>query len=106
MPDEQGRTTENELAEAVLTILALRSSGRGEFSDLFRAIPKVVGLTDADLAQSPSRPAEHIWQQRVRNITSHKGAEGNYITEGYLEEIEGGLAITDAGRKRAKKPQR
>lgn len=102
MPDELNRTTENELAEAALSILALRKSGKGEFSDLFKAIPKVIDLTDEDLIQSDTRPAEHLWQQRVRNITSHKEAEGNYIAAGYLEEIPGGLMITDAGRARAK----
>lgn len=102
MPDAQNRTTENELAEAVLSILALRTSGKGEFSDLMKAIPKVVSLTNEDMEQSETRPAEHLWQQRVRNITSHKGAEGNYITDGYLEEMESGLVITHAGRQRAK----
>ncbi|KOF17909.1 hypothetical protein AC244_16250 [Ensifer adhaerens] len=101
MPDEHNRTTENEIAEAVLSILALRSSGKGQFEDLFRTLPKILDLTDADLARSESRPAEQVWQQRVRNITSHKGSEGNYITDGFLEEIEGGLVITDKGRSRA-----
>ncbi|MCH4560373.1 hypothetical protein [Mesorhizobium jarvisii] len=102
MPDSMNRTTENELAEAVLSILALRKSGEGEFSNLFQLIPKILPLTDEDMAQSDSRPAEHIWQQRLRNITSHKNAEGNYINAGFLEEIEGGLKLTHTGRARAK----
>ncbi|WP_373413498.1 hypothetical protein [Ensifer aridi] len=75
MPDEFNRTTENELAEAVLTLLALRQSGKGRFEDLFRLIPKIIELTPEDLTKSESRPAECMWQQRVRNITSHKGVE-------------------------------
>ena len=106
MPDEHGRTTENELAEAALSILALRASGEGDFANLFKLIPRIIRLTDEDLTQSPTRPAEYLWQQRLRNITSHAGAEGNYITDGYLEEIPRGLRITDAGRARAKPVQR
>lgn len=101
MPDERNRTTEGEIAEGVLTILSLRQSGKGHFEDLFRTLPKVLDLTEEDLARSESRPAEGVWQQRLRNITSHKGAEGNYITESYLLEIDGGLMVTDEGRKRA-----
>ncbi|NEJ98636.1 hypothetical protein [Rhizobium ruizarguesonis] len=102
MPDTSNRTTESELAEAVLSILAMRKSGQGSFEDLFRIIPKVISLTPEDDETSPSRPTEHSWQQRVRNITSHKGAEGNYISGGFLKEIGGGLEITGAGRARAK----
>ncbi|MGK9052130.1 hypothetical protein [Neorhizobium petrolearium] len=101
MPDELGRTTENEIAEAVLTVLSLRTSGRGRFEDLFRVLPKVLELTSQDLERSESRPGEFMWQQRLRNITSHKASEGNYIYEGFLQEIDGGLIITDAGRSKA-----
>ncbi|MGO7156585.1 hypothetical protein [Rhizobium leguminosarum] len=100
MPEALNRTTESELAEAVLSILALRKSGSGLFADLCRALPKVIPLTAEDMEESPSRPGEYLWQQRVRNITSHKGSEGNYITDGYLTDIKGGLKITDEGRAR------
>ena len=100
MSDDSGRTTENEIAEAVLTILATRKSGKGLFEDLFRVLPKIIDFTSLDLEKSTSRPAEFIWQQRLRNITSHKMSEGNYIYEGFLQEIAGGLLITEAGRSR------
>jgi hypothetical protein len=106
MPDTQNRTTENELAEAVLSILALRKSGEGQYANLFHVIPKIINLTEADEEQSESRPSEYVWQQRVRNITSHKSADGNYISSGFLEEIDGGLRITQAGRSRAKPAQK
>ncbi len=102
MSDATGRTTELEIAEGVLSILAARKSGKGDFSDLFRVLPKVIPFTPNDLEESSSRPGEYLWQQRLRNITSHKGAEGNYITEGYLKEVDGGLIITDTGRERAR----
>lgn len=101
MADGNHTTTENELAEAVLTILADKPNGRCRYSELYDTIPKVVNLTASDREQSPTRPNEQMWQQRLRNIRSHHGAEGNYITEGYLVAFDGGLEITDAGRRRA-----
>lgn len=99
MPDGFGRITEAELAETVLRILAAEPSGKAAFSTLIAAIPKYIKLTEADLVPSETRPNEAVWEQRVRNIKSHKNADGNYINSGYLAEVEGGLAITDAGRK-------
>ncbi|MEY9098917.1 hypothetical protein ABIA24_001826 [Sinorhizobium fredii] len=106
MADEYNRTTEAEIAEGVLIILSLRHSGKGHFEDLFRTLPKVLDLTAEDLTQSESRPSEAVWQQRLRNITSHKNSDGNYIKEGFLIEIDGGLMITDDGRRRATPPKK
>ncbi len=100
MPDHLDRTTELELSRAVLTILAERRSGAASVGELIREIPQHLRLTDADMEQSGTRPNEAVWEQRVRNINSHKGVQGNYIYEGYLEAIRGGLKITDAGRLR------
>lgn len=103
MPDNFNRTTESELAEAVLTILDELPSGRASYETLRRHIPKRITLNDEDEMPSGTRPNETMWQQRLRNITSHAGAEGNYITEGYLIAIPRGLEITEAGRRRAKR---
>lgn len=100
MPDGLGRTTENEFAEVVLRILVGQPNGGAAFSTIIAAIPHHMNLTPADLAGSETRPNEAVWEQRVRNIKSHKNAEGNYINSGYLMEIEGGLALTNAGRQR------
>ncbi|PSH68567.1 hypothetical protein CU102_12445 [Phyllobacterium brassicacearum] len=101
MPDAMNRTTEGELSAIVLQILAESADGQATFGMLVDAIPARINLTAADLVQSDTRPAEAVWEQRVRNIKSHKDAEGNYIAEGYLEEIPGGLRITEIGRVHA-----
>jgi hypothetical protein len=98
MPDAHNRTTEAEFSEAILRILAKTGSGKATYSTLTAMIPSKVDLTTDDRVQSDERPNEELWEQRVRNITSHKTAEGNYIAEGYFTTIPGGLAITDAGR--------
>lgn len=94
-------TTENEIAEAVLRILASTVSGEATLSALKKKIPAEVKLTPDDLTQSDTRPNEPMWEQRLRNIKSHHKTEGNYIAEGYLTApSRGRLRITQAGRDR------
>jgi hypothetical protein len=92
-------TTEADLARAALHILVDQPNGEGSFGTLINLIPTVITLSPSDLVASTTRPNEAVWEQRVRNIRSHKNSEGNYIFEGYLEEISGGLRITPAGRR-------
>lgn len=100
MSDAQGRTTEFEISEIVLDILYDNGVGRGTFRSLIREIPRRITLTDADRVISETRPNEYIWEQRVRNISSHRRTEGNFISEGFLIKINGGLQITESGRRR------
>jgi hypothetical protein len=100
MPDGNNRTTETELAKVILEILYKHSKGEMRVRDLIREIPKRIDLTEEDQQQSETRGNEEIWEQRVRNIQSHHDVPGNYIHEGFLEHVKGGLRITEAGRKR------
>jgi hypothetical protein len=101
MPDQYNRTTEAELSEVALRIMSERTNGQVTFAELIAEIPRRILLTEEDREQSQTRPAEEVWEQRVRNMKSHKNAEGNIVAEGYATEIPNGLAITDAGRRRA-----
>jgi hypothetical protein len=87
------RTTETEIADAVTAILRDRPSGRATIADIIAEIPERLTLSPEDLAQSPTRPNEKVWQQQVRNITSHKDSPGNAIYEGKLVAIPAGLAL-------------
>ncbi|MGE3066306.1 MAG: hypothetical protein AB7K67_12005 [Hyphomicrobiaceae bacterium] len=95
---KDNRTTEQEIAVAVLRICADAPSGECTTAELKRLIPQYINLTPDDLAQSPTRANEAVWEQIVRNIVSHRTVEGNIIAEGYAEHIPGGIKITDAGR--------
>jgi hypothetical protein len=64
---------------------------------LKKEIPKHLKLSAADLAGSKTRRNEAMWEQQIRNITSHHKSPGNFIYEGFLERIKGGLRLTDAG---------
>ncbi|GLS30558.1 hypothetical protein SAMN04488498_103125 [Mesorhizobium albiziae] len=91
-------TTERRLSEIVEDILVDRPNGEASIAELIHEIPNRINLTADDYQGSLTRPNEAIWEQRVRNITSHKGSSRNFIYRGYLEQIDGGLRITDAGR--------
>lgn len=86
------RVTEDEVARAVEAILKA-GSGRATIQDLIREIPNHLTLSEEDLKQSETRPNEAVWEQQVRNITSHKASPGNAIYEGWLVAIPGGLAL-------------
>jgi hypothetical protein len=87
------RITETEIAEIVEAYLKEKSNGQASIKELVRAIPERVTLSEEDLAQSTTRRNEAVFEQQVRNITSHKGSPGNAIFEGKLIAIPGGLAL-------------
>ena len=94
------KTTEHEIATAVLKIAAGQQDGIATFHRIRREVPKHVSLSSGDRQQSQTRPNEELWEQRIRNIQSHHNSPGNFIYEGYLEHVtDTGYRITDAGRK-------
>lgn len=96
-----GRTTETDVSQAVLQILAGRPNGEASIGYIKNQIPGIIALTPGDREQSVTRPNEELWEQLVRNIVSHKATEGNYIAEGYITApSRGRLRITEAGRQR------
>jgi hypothetical protein len=87
------RITETEIAEIVEAILAERPDGEASIAELVSEIPHRVRLSASDLAPSTTRPGEAMWEQQVRNITSHKASPGNAIHDGRLISIPGGLKL-------------
>jgi hypothetical protein len=87
------RITEAEIADLVVAILEDSPTTEATIAELVVEIPNRVALSAEDLAQSPTRHGEAIWEQQVRNITSHKGSPGNAIHDGRLVSIPGGLGL-------------
>lgn len=87
------RITEVEIADIVEQILACCPNGEATIAELIEEIPNRVNLSPEDLAPSPTRKNEAVWEQQVRNITSHKNSSGNAIYEGRLAPVKGGLRI-------------
>ena len=82
------RVTEHDVAHAACIVLATGPYREGST------------LSAADLARSKTRPTEAMWEQQIRNIRSHHKSPGNFIYEGFLESVKGGLRLTEAGRLR------
>lgn len=87
------RITEAEIAEIVIDYLSEKTSGEASIAELVEEIPNRVQLSAEDLQPSSTRPGEAIWEQQVRNITSHKASPGNAIHDGKLIAVPGGLAL-------------
>lgn len=87
------RVTEGEIADVVEAILADRPNGEASIAQLIAEIPNRIRLSAEDLAPSLTRRNEAIWEQQVRNITSHKASPGNAIHDGRLVSIRGGLRL-------------
>ena len=87
------QVSENEIVEVVIDILNNMPHGKATIKQLIKEIPARVTLSAEDLEQSPTRPNESVWEQRVRNITSHKKSPSNAIYQGRLVHIRGGLAL-------------
>lgn len=93
-------TNENVIAQAVLIVAAGRKDGVASFRRIRKELPKLVPLSNDDLAPSTTRNGEPMWHQIVRNIKSHFEAEGNYIEQGLLVHVPRvGYRITQAGKK-------
>jgi hypothetical protein len=87
------RITEAEIADIVEAILADRPNGEATIAELIEEIPNRVALSAEDLAPSLTRSGEALWEQQVRNITSHKASPGNAIHDGRLVSVRGGLRL-------------
>jgi hypothetical protein len=87
------RITEAEISEVVVEILSDAATGEATIAELIAEIPNWIKLSADDLQPSPTRPGEAIWEQQVRNITSHHASPGNAIHDGKLISIPGGLRL-------------
>ncbi len=92
------RSTETDIAIAVLRYLATLPRGEDSIAQIRKEIAKSAPLTGEDREPSDTRHGEEMWEQQVRNIVSHRDSEGNFIAEGRLSWRPQHLAITVAGR--------
>lgn len=92
------RSTETDIAVSVLCYLASIPKGEASIAQIRKELVKSASLTSEDREPSDTRPGEEMWEQQVRNIVSHRDAEGNFIAEGRLAWRPRHLAITQAGR--------
>jgi hypothetical protein len=91
--------TEADIGVIALRIMNANPNGIASLAEIKYEIPNLLNLSERDRLRSKTRPNEEIWEQRVRNLISHRGVEGNIFAEGYAVYVEGKpLRITEAGR--------
>lgn len=97
------RVTENDVAFAIVQIAKTKPNDTATFDQCREEVPDHLNLSAADLAQSPTRSNEKVWEQQIRNIQSHHASPGNYICEGYLIHVpKVGYRVTEAGKARVR----
>jgi hypothetical protein len=94
------RSTETDIARAAMTYLETTPNGEATIRAVKANLPKFRRLSSQDLAASPTRRNESVWEQQVRNIVSHRNSPGNFIADGLLTRRPRRLAITPLGRRR------
>lgn len=99
MPSKANQVAESEIGLAALQIAATKPDGVASMDELKRGMPGRVNLSADDQSQSETRPNEEMWEQKVRNLVSHRTTPGNIFAEGLAEYLpREGIRITDAGR--------
>src|SRR5438874_805214 len=99
MPSKYNRSSEHDIAFAVMKYLATIPSGSASTASIKRHVPNFIDLTDDDREPSETRQNEQVWQQVVGNIVSHRrDSPENFINRGLLAYDGGALTLTDAGR--------
>ena len=92
------KTSEPKLGLAVMQILAASPDGEATVRTLIKEAPNYIKLTAEDKEPSLTRPAEQMWEQRIRNLKSHYKVRGNVISEGFVAHIgPGRYLLTKAG---------
>jgi len=92
------KITEAEIADLIVDYLRGKPGGRGVIAEFIAEIRRQVTLSAEDRRPSKTRRGEEIWEQRVRNIRSHKDSASNAIYQGRLIAIPGGYALGRLGR--------
>jgi hypothetical protein len=98
------RITEKEISETVVLILEELPAHRATWAELFHEVPRRIKLSIADQVQLPSRKAEALWMQQIRNIVAHKTTPSNFVFERLLVEIDQGVALPGYGDVEEPKP--
>lgn len=79
-------TTETEIGEAIIRFLK-KSGRKATIREIIEALPdKYIKLSRLDMRHSETRPGERLWEQRVRNIRSHRNSmDGRllHVSEGF-----------------------
>lgn len=101
--EDQSRLREKEARMLALKIAASSKNLTADMQDIRAGVEKLYPLSPADRVPSPTRPAEQLWQQILRNVVSHRGSTKSIFARGLAEKVGTGIRITTAGLDHLKK---
>jgi hypothetical protein len=94
---DDSRLSEAEARELVLKVASKAKNLTVSMQDLRDGVQTMYPLSKADRVRSPTRPAEQLWQQILRNVVSHRGGNRSIFVNGLAEKIGNGIRVTKAG---------
>ena len=89
---------ENELVNPALKYLNMKNNGYASTTEIIQYIEKEMSPQGRDLEILQNRNDTHI-SQKVRNLICHRKNKTSFIRKGLAVYRDGGLQITQLGRK-------
>lgn len=101
--EDKSRLREQEARLLALKIASESKDFTANMQDIREGVQKLYPLSPADRRPSPTRPAEQLWQQILRNVVSHRGSAKSIFAMGFAHKVGTGIQITKAGLDHLKK---
>jgi hypothetical protein len=94
--------TLTKLREREARLLALRIAAKfprhtATTTQIKERIPDYRAFSPADLAPSPTRNGEVMWQQIIGNVVSHQKSRASLFNQGLAERTQDGIRVTEKG---------
>ena len=88
---------EPEARLLALLIAAKRPGHEATTTQIKDSVPDYRELSPADLAPSPTRRGERMWQQIIGNVISHQETSTSIFRRGLAERTRNGIRVTEKG---------
>jgi hypothetical protein len=91
------RLREPEARILALQIAATFPNHEATTSQIKERVPDYRDFAPADLARSPTRNRERVWQQIMGNVISHQSAATSIFARGLATRTRNGIRVTEKG---------
>jgi hypothetical protein len=92
-----GKLQEPEARLLAVQIAAKHPGHEATTTQIKDSVPDYREFSPADLAPSPTRRGEKVWQQIIGNVVSHQKTSTSIFNRGYAERTKNGIRVTEKG---------
>jgi len=92
-----GKLRESEARLLALQIAAKSPGREATTTQIKDNVPDYRELSPADLAPSPTRRGECVWQQIIGNVVSHQNTRTSIFSRGLATRTRNGIRVTEKG---------